>query len=138
MNASRWPWLLEPSHDLILRQASGLFAFHGISSVRALVLDVSQPKRSSSVLVAGEFGYCSVSLLSISFLGQRRTYGSLSILSSVKLHDPSSTGATIWFILDFGAFDFANGGEKLNKILVASRPWKLCESVLPQQTSPEG
>lgn len=55
----------------------------------------------------------------------RRTNGGLGVLLRVKLHDPGALGAAIRLVLDLGPFDLADGGEKLDEIVVAGRPGKL-------------
>lgn len=46
----------------------------------------------------------------------------LGISSLSKLDDTGSARATVGLILDLGTLDLANRGEKLDEILVASRP----------------
>lgn len=94
-------------HDLVLSQAGSL-RLHGVSTARSLVFNKAQAERASAVLVAGEF-----------------LDSSVGIFSSVESNNTSSARSTIGLILDFGLFNLSNGGEKLNKILIAGRPWKL-------------
>ena len=98
-------------HDLILGQACG-FGLHGIHATRSLVLDEGQSKRATAILVPRE-------------LLDR----SIGALSSVKSNDPGSSRAAVWLILNFGLLNLSDCGEELDKIFVASRPWKLSGSL---------
>jgi hypothetical protein len=87
---------------LILCQI-GRLGFHGITTTTwGLVLDKSQTKWSTTILITGEF-------LDSGF----------GVLSRVEANNTSSTGSSIWFVLDFGLLDLSDGGEELDKILVA-------------------
>ena len=55
----------------------------------------------------------------------KHTNSGLCIFGSVELDDTSTARATIYLILYFGALDFANSSEKLNKILVTCGPRQL-------------
>lgn len=92
---------------LILHAARLLGAFHHVPLVG--VAHVSQAKWATAVRVALELGegLCSVFLLG-------------------KLNDTSATGATSRLVLNLCALDFADGGEELDEIVVASAPRKLC------------
>jgi hypothetical protein len=89
-------------HDLILRQAASSISVHGIASSRSLVFDKAEAKWSSTILVTRE-------LLN----------SSIGILSGVESDDSGTSGSAVWFILDFGLLNLANGGEQLNQILIA-------------------
>jgi hypothetical protein len=96
-------------HDLILRQACGL-GLHGIQATGSLVLDEGQSKWASAVLVPRE-------------LFDR----SVGTLRRVESNDTCPPRPPVWFILDLGLFNLSDGGEKLNKVLVARRPGKLSD-----------
>lgn len=100
---------LDPSsHDLILCEVSD-FCLHSITgTTRDLVLDKAQAERTASVLVAREF-----------------FNSGIGILGRVKSNNTSTTGSAIRLVLDLSLFDLANGSEQLDKIFVASGPWKL-------------
>lgn len=90
-----------------MRHATGcLRAFHRIdTTARGLVLDEAQAERTSTILVTRELGD-----------------GCLGVFDGIEANNTSAAGATIGFVLDFSLLDLANGGEELNKILVAGRP----------------
>lgn len=73
-----------------------------------LVLYEAQAKRATTVLVAGEL-----------------RDGGLGVLDGVELDNSSATGTSVWFVLNLGLLNLADGGEELNEILVACGPWKL-------------
>lgn len=91
-------------HDLILRQ-TGSLSLHGIAAAAAagsLVFDEAQTERTTTVLVTGE-------LLN----------GSVGILGRIESDHTSSTGTTVWLVLNLGLLNLANCGEQLDKIFVA-------------------
>jgi hypothetical protein len=53
------------------------------------------------------------------------TNSSLSTLWAIERNNTGSSGTTIGFVLDLGAFDLSNGSEEFHQILIASRPRKL-------------
>ncbi len=123
MPAMPCPWVA--LHDLILGHTSSLFsAFHGIASIEVLVFDIGEAERTPTILVAREFGYEKVSVSCKPRLMERiHTDGGLSIIGIVELHDTGATRAPIGFILNLCTFNFADRGEELNQIIVASGPW---------------
>lgn len=56
-----------------------------------------------------------------------RTYCSLCVLGCVKLDDTSSTGAAVGLVLDLSFLHWTNGGKKVDKVLITSRPWKVAD-----------
>jgi hypothetical protein len=73
-----------------------------------LIFDEAQTKWSTTILVTRE-------------LLDR----SLRIFSSVEANNASASRSTVRLVLYFGLLNFSNGGEELNKILIARGPRKL-------------
>ena len=98
-----------PLHDLVLSQVRGL-GFHSISAAaaRSLILDEAQTKWATTVLVTGEF-----------------LDSSLRIFSSIEANNTSASRSAVWLVLNLGLLDLSDGGEELDKILVACGPGKL-------------
>lgn len=69
------------------------------------VFDETEPEGTSAILISGELGN-----------------GCLTVLSRVELHDACAAGAAVGFVLNFGTFNFANGLEEFDKIVVARGP----------------
>ena len=88
-------------HDLILSQVGSL-SVHRITTSNIRVLDVSQTKRTTSVLIARE-------LLN----------RGISTFSSVEPDDASAARTSVRLVLDFSLFDLADSREELYKILIA-------------------
>jgi hypothetical protein len=123
-------------HDLILGQTTrGLLSFHmsfhllraGTAGVH--VLDKGDTQRAATVLVTGELG-CERTLVCgyRSYRGGKHTNASFSSVRRIELNNTSAAGAAMGFILDFGPLNLADGGEQIDKILVASGPRQLCAS----------
>lgn len=77
--------------------------FHGITPSLVQVLDKAQAERAAAVLVALE-------------LGDR----SLGSLGRVEFDHAGTARPTARLILDLGALDLSNCGEKLHKVFIAS------------------
>jgi hypothetical protein len=86
----------------------GGVSVHGVAATWGLVLDEAQSERTTSILITGEFFDCGV-----------------GILGRVETNNTSSTRSSVRLILNFGLLDLSDSGEEFDKILVASRPWKL-------------
>ena len=93
-------------HHLLLQVAT-LLTLHHVAALTT-VLDIGEAERTTTVLVACEFGD-----------------GSLGVRLRAELHNTRACRATVRLVLDLGALDLADGGEELNKILVAGAPWQL-------------
>lgn len=62
-NVLRLTWTPYQLHDLILCQTTGRFGtLHNISTAKVRVLDESEAKGASTILIAGEFSCCAVSI----------------------------------------------------------------------------
>ena len=101
-------WCLTTLHHLLLQVAALLI--HHVATLTA-VLDEAEAERTTTVLVACELGD-----------------GGLGVRLRAKLDNACTCRATVWLVLDLGALDLPDGGEELDKVLVAGAPWKL-ESV---------
>jgi len=97
----------DSSHNLVLSQV-GRLGLHRVATTGGLVLDETQSKRTATILVTRE-------LLD----------SSLCVLGSIETNDTSSSRPTVWLVLNLCLIDFSDGGEQLDEILVAGRPWKL-------------
>jgi len=106
--------LSQSSHDLILCQWRLPIAFHHRVAIAVAVhvaivlltghdvLDEAEAKRSTTVLVAGELGN-----------------GTLTILGVVESDDTSTFRAPIALVLDLGLLNFADRLEELDEVVVA-------------------
>lgn len=96
-------------HDLVLGETAMGIRVHGVQARRVVeVLDEAEVQWSSAVLVALE-------------LGNRR----LGCLGTIEADYAAAARAPAGLVLDLGLLHPANGGEKLNKVVVARRPRKL-------------
>lgn len=92
-----------------MSQTSGL-GVHSISTTVAsiLVLDKAQSKRTATILVTRE-------LLN----------GGVGVIGVIESYYTSTTGASVWLVLDLSLLNLTNSREQLDKILIAGRPGKL-------------
>jgi hypothetical protein len=77
-------------------------------TVSTSVANESQLQRTTAILVTRELGD-----------------GCLSVLDRVELHNTSTLGASIAFVLNLRLLDWTDRGEEVNEIFVASRPGEL-------------
>lgn len=114
-NPLLFPILSQFSHDLILCQWRLPIAFHHRIAVaiavhvaivllltRHDVLDEAEAKRSATILVAGELGD-----------------GTLTIVGVVEPDNTSTFGTTIALVLDLGLLNFADRLEEFDEVIVA-------------------
>lgn len=95
-------------HHLILRQPTMRFRFHRVPASLVQVLDEAQVEGTTTILVALELGD--------SCLGS---------LGSVESNNTRASRPAARLILNLSLLNLANGGKKLHKIVVASRPRQL-------------
>ena len=98
-------------HDLILSEAADWLGLQRHSIVVrswGLVLNEAEAEWATTVLVTRELGD-----------------GSLGVLDTIEANDTGSAGTSVWLVLNLGLLDLSDGGEELDKILVAGGPWKL-------------
>lgn len=81
---------------------------HGVCLALVAVFDVAQVQRTSTILVALELG--------------NTGFGRVG---SVEADDTSASRSTAGLVLNLRLFDFSNRREKLDKVVIASRPWQL-------------
>lgn len=108
-------------HDLVLRDsASRIGAVHGITLGSGVhVLDEGDAERTATVLIAGEFGWLWLANVHIVTRAIEHTDSGFSGIRTVKLNHTGPTRPTIWFILDLGAFNFADCREQIHEVLIA-------------------
>lgn len=101
-----------------------------VRGARVHVLDECDSQRTASVLVSRELGCEWVSGLFEDVYSSRKqdfklTNGGLGGIGSIELDNTSAAGTTVGLILDFGAINFADGGEQVDQVVVASGPRQL-------------
>ncbi len=84
---------------------------HAVTAARDDILDVVQAERATAVLVVLE-------------LGDRGLGG----VGAVEADHAAAARPAARFVLNLGLLDLADGGEELDKILVACRPGQLGHS----------
>lgn len=85
---------------------------HAVSGARCDILDVTQAERAAAVLIALELGN-----------------GGLGRVGTVEADHTAAARPAAWLVLDLSLLNLTNGGEELNKIVVARRPGELGHTV---------
>jgi hypothetical protein len=94
-------------HDVALGHAT-MVGVHGITPAGLKVLDVAEPQLTTTILVSLELGN-----------------GSIGRLGSIESDHTGASRAAARFVLDLGLFNFADGPEQLDQVIVARGPGKL-------------
>lgn len=97
---------LDSLHHLVLCHPA--IGFHSISSILVAVFNIRQAQGSTTVDVSSKL-----------------SDGSFSVIGTVKFHHTCTTRSSVGFVLDLGTLDLSDGGEQLDKIIVAGGPWEL-------------
>lgn len=99
------------SHDLVLGKAAMGIGIHAVATTGRDILDVAQAERATAILIALEL-----------------RNGGLRSVGIVEANHTAAARPAARLVLDFGLFDFADGGEELDQVLVARGPRELGNS----------